>query len=150
MISSRARSALVLFSGFLACGKTNAPAPPPSDCDRSFSLAVTVVADDVPGSDAKSTSAADATKHGVPCYAPGPHDDFKPSLWCCKPGTTITAYGGCDPRFPRHVKNVTSMDQLPADTKTAVDPTDAIAQKSPCYAPGPHTAFNMAHWCCVR
>ena len=37
---------------------------------------------------------------------------------------------------------------MSAGTGPAVDPADALARGSLCYAPGPHRAFNNANWCC--
>ena len=89
-----------------------------------------------------------ALHRGLPCYVLGPERDAAAATWCCKPTTRITAYGSCDPRFPKHLKDVKSLDELPANHGMNILPDAAIADGSTCYAPGPHTAFNIANWCC--
>jgi hypothetical protein len=126
-----------------------APAAAANGCDATFSMHLSGVAeDDIPGSNLMATTPEHAIARGAPCYAPGPHLDFNGANWCCKPGTRITAYGACDPRFPKHLKDVKSIDDVPDGRGMATTADDATARKLACYAPGPHTAFNIAHWCC--
>jgi len=118
-------------------------------CDPSFSMRLSGVdPDDIPGASASAVSATQAIARGVPCYAPGPHDDFNAASWCCQPGTRITSPGACDARFPKHLENVASLDQVPDGNGRAVSAEEALARNLACYAPGPHTAFNGSHWCC--
>lgn len=125
------------------------PAATPSGCDARFSMSLTGIAtDDIPGSDTGAVTAEEATARGVPCYAPGPHRDSNAARWCCKPGTPITFLGSCDPQFPRHLKNIQSVDDVPDGRGLANSAQDATARNLRCYAPGPHTAFNISHWCC--
>src|SRR5258706_12938088 len=89
-------------------------APSADGCDPAFSMHLVGVAeDDIPGSNSMATTPEHAIARGAPCYAPGPQLDFNGANWCCKPGTRITAYGACDPRFPKHLKDVKSIDDVP-------------------------------------
>lgn len=120
-----------------------------NECDPEFAkLVVGVAVDDIPGAPSMAMCPQAADQQSVSCYAPGPHRDFHSSRWCCKTDALITAHGECDARFPRHIQNVHSLSELPPDHGMSTNADSAIASKSSCYAPRPHTAFNTAHWCC--